>query len=433
MAASLGPGSFGAYVISQATCASDVMAVMLLQKQFGLTTDNGKMLRVVPLFETLTDLNNASDVCETLFTLPGYLEAIKGKQEIMVGYSDSAKDAGRLAACWAQYESQEKMVKVALKYGVELTFFHGKGGTVGRGGNPALYRAVLAHPPQTINGKFRVTEQGEMITQNFGSEGIAERTLDIYTAAVLAEKFVTHVDPKPHWRARMDALSESSCASYRTAITEEHFVKYFRAATPELELGSLNIGSRPAKRNPTGGIESLRAIPWQFAWTQTRLNLPAWLGVGEGLDDQGDCVVEGELREMYMQWPFFREMIDLIAMTLSKTDYSISTNYENQLCDPSNKELAAVGVEMRRRLIVTRNNVQKVTKSEDFSNGFALLKVSMKVRNPYVDPLNVLQAEIMKRLRQKDNNNLSKEDRMTLEDALVVSVNGIAQGMKNSG
>ena len=247
------PESLGAYVISQATSASDVLAVMLLQKQFGMTSENGKMMRVVPLFETLDDLQNASNILEQLFKISQFVGAVKGKMEVMVGYSDSAKDAGRLAACWAQYTSQEKMVKVASDYNIELTFFHGKGGTVGRGGNPALYRAVLSHPPKTINGRFRVTEQGEMIRQNFGSADIAERTLDIYTAAVLREQFVKHVEPTQSWRCQMDRISEVSCADYRQLVREEPlFVPYFRQATPELELSILNIGSRPAKRNPKG-------------------------------------------------------------------------------------------------------------------------------------------------------------------------------------
>lgn len=250
------PESLGAYVISQATSASDVLAVMLLQKQFGMTPENGKMMRVVPLFETLDDLQNASNILEQLFKISQFVGAVKGKMEVMVGYSDSAKDAGRLAACWAQYTSQEKMVKVASDYNIELTFFHGKGGTVGRGGNPALYRAVLSHPPKTINGRFRVTEQGEMIRQNFGSADIAERTLDIYTAAVLREQFVKHVEPTESWRCQMDRISEVSCADYRQLVREEPlFVPYFRQATPELELSILNIGSRPAKRNPKGKKE----------------------------------------------------------------------------------------------------------------------------------------------------------------------------------
>lgn len=284
VASELEPEALGAYVISQCQTASDILAVMLLQKQFGMTAKKGNMMRVVPLFETLDDLVNAPLRLETLFSIPVYTGAIKGKQEVMVGYSDSAKDAGRLAASWAQYNSQERMVEVAGKNGVELTFFHGKGGTVGRGGNPALYRAVLSHPPNTINGRFRVTEQGEMITQNYGNTQIAEHTLDIYTAAVMREAFTKHVEPVQKWRDQMERVSTVSCNDYRHLVREEpRFVPYFRQATPELELGSLNIGSRPAKRNPKGGIESLRAIPWTFAWTQTRTHLSAWLGVGAGL------------------------------------------------------------------------------------------------------------------------------------------------------
>ena len=243
-----------------------------------------------------------------VFSISPYMGNINGKQEIMVGYSDSAKDAGRIAACWAQYTAQEgrlqhghvkdefmlhpltfyrlplfaflAMAKVASKYGIELTFFHGKGGTVGRGGNPALYRAILSHPPNTINGRFRVTEQGEMIRQNFGTKEIGERSLDIYTAALLRESFAKRVEPKQEWRDMMDSISEASCAAYRHTVREEpRFVPYFRQATPELELGLLNIGSRPAKRNPKGGVESLRAIPWTFAWAQSRMHLSAWLGV----------------------------------------------------------------------------------------------------------------------------------------------------------
>lgn len=281
----LNPNSLGAYVISQAQTASDVLAVMLLQKQVGMTSDRGNMMRVAPLFETLNDLQNAAGVLDTLFKIPAYTGAIRGKQEVMVGYSDSAKDAGRLAASWALYNNQEEMAEVARKHGIELTFFHGKGGTVGRGGNPALYRGILSHPPGTINGRFRVTEQGEMITQNYGNPNIAQHTLDIYTAAVCREAFTKHVVPSKAWREQMDKVSVNSCADYRKLVREEpRFVPYFRQATPELELGSLNIGSRPSKRNPKGGIESLRAIPWTFAWTQTRTHLSAWLGVGAGLN-----------------------------------------------------------------------------------------------------------------------------------------------------
>mmetsp|Transcript_20057 Transcript_20057/g.29758 ORF Transcript_20057/g.29758 Transcript_20057/m.29758 type:complete len:1000 (+) Transcript_20057:186-3185(+) len=434
---SLRPESLGAYVISQAQTASDVLAVMLLQRQFGMTPENGNMMRVVPLFETLTDLENAPEKLETLFSIPSYTGAVKSKQEVMVGYSDSAKDAGRFAACWAQYNSQEEMASVAKKYGVEITFFHGKGGTVGRGGNPALYRAIQSHPPNTINGRFRVTEQGEMITKNFGSVDVAERTLDIYSSAVLRESFLKHVEPKAEWRKQMRRISKLSCDDYRFLVREEpRFVPYFRQATPELELGSLNIGSRPAKRNPKGGIESLRAIPWTFAWTQTRTHLSAWLGVGAGL--KVDDPVELELlRTMYKDWPWFRETIDLIGMILSKTDFSIAQNYDEQLVDKT-EELIALGNEVRDKLVQTRQAVLAVTQSNKVSGSHvALVSSSTTIRHPYVDPINVFQAELLKRLRALEKeDNMSTEklaEKEVLKNALAVSIKGVAAGMRNSG
>lgn len=435
MASKLQPWTLGAYVISQAQTASDVLAVMLLQKQHGMTTGNQNMMRIVPLFETLNDLTNAPDVLNTLFSIPLYVGAVKSKQEVMVGYSDSAKDAGRLAASWAQYQSQELMVKVAQNHGIELTFFHGKGGTVGRGGNPSVYRAIMSHPPNTINGRFRVTEQGEMIQQNFGAPSVAERTLDIYTAAVCRESFAKHVQPPQEWRDQMQHISDVSCAEYRYLVREEpRFVPYFRQATPELELGSLNIGSRPAKRNPKGGIESLRAIPWTFAWTQTRTHLSAWLGVGSGLKakDESELAI---LRQMYNEWPWFRETIDLIAMILSKTDFSISKNYDIQLVDA---EGATLGEEVRQKLVETRRAVCAVTETTDVAGvHVALMRASSTIRHPYVDPINVIQAELLKRNRAMEmRDNLSPEEleeKEILKDALIISINGVAQGMRNSG
>lgn len=263
------PESLGTYVISQATSASDVLAVLLLQMDAGVK----KPLGVAPLFETLGDLEGAEDTMRTLYSLPAYMGVINGKQQIMIGYSDSAKDAGRLAASWAQYETQEKLAKLAKDFGVDVTFFHGKGGTVGRGGNPQTFLAIMAHAPETINGYFRVTEQGEMINQNFGFNDRAERTLDIYTAAVLAEKLTKRDSPSQEYRDMMQKISDISCEAYRKVVRgDERFVPYFRSATPEVELANLNIGSRPAKRKATGGVESLRAIPWNFSWTQTRVS-----------------------------------------------------------------------------------------------------------------------------------------------------------------
>ena len=414
--------SLGAYVISQATSASDVLAVLLLQRDAGVQ----KPLRVVPLFETLEDLKGATSTMETLFSLPGYMGSISGKQEVMIGYSDSAKDAGRLAASWAQYETQEQLAKVAKKYNVELTFFHGKGGTVARGGNPATFKAILAHAPDTINGRFRVTEQGEMITRNFGHADRAERTLDIYTAALLAEKLTPRPSPTPQWREMMGTLSDISCAAYRRIVREDvRFVPYFRSATPELELANLNIGSRPSKRKPGGGVESLRAIPWIFAWTQTRLNLPVWLGVGEALSE----VLAGKegtvLRDMYRDFGSFKTTIDLVEMVLAKSEPSIAKHYDKVLVsDPKAQEL---GEEVRTMHMATERAVLDLTEHETLTDANHLLRRALLVRNPYVDCLNVLQAETLKRIRVEGG------EEGELKDALMTTITGIANGMGNTG
>ena len=421
------PGSLGAYVISQCQQASDVLAVALLQLDAGVL----QPLRVVPLFETLDDLERSAATVEALFSMPEYMNHIQGKQEVMVGYSDSAKDAGRLAASWAQYKCQEEMVKIGENHKVELTFFHGKGGTVGRGGNPALYHAILAHPPNTINGRFRITEQGEMITQNFGQAGIAERTLDLFTAGVLAEKFEERMEPKDEWRDAMERLADVSCENYRHIVrSDPRFVPYFRASTPELELSGLNVGSRPAKRNPTGGVESLRAIPWVFAWTQTRLNLPAWLGVGEALNVE---MTKDELllKDMYKNWTWFHTLVDLLEMILAKSDKRIAKNYDVQLLtDANDKEL---GNELRLKLQEATDAVLSVSGNKQLQQHNPVLLRSLYVRNPYVDVLNIIQAELLKRIRSVEDNEINQKEIDELSDALLITINGVAAGMRNSG
>ena len=386
---------------------------------------------MVPLFETLDDLERSAATVEALFSMPAYMNHIQGKQEVMVGYSDSAKDAGRLAASWAQYKCQEEMVKIGENHKVELTFFHGKGGTVGRGGNPALYHAILAHPPNTINGRFRITEQGEMITQNFGQAGIAERTLDLFTAGVLAEKFEERMEPKDEWRDAMERLADVSCENYRHIVrSDPRFVPYFRASTPELELSGLNVGSRPAKRNPTGGVESLRAIPWVFAWTQTRLNLPAWLGVGEALNVE---MTKDELllKDMYKNWTWFHTLVDLLEMILAKSDKRIAKNYDVQLLtDANDKEL---GNELRLKLQEATDAVLSVSGNKQLQQHNPVLLRSLYVRNPYVDVLNIIQAELLKRIRSVEDNEINQKEIDELSDALLITINGVAAGMRNSG
>ncbi|KAG5177202.1 phosphoenolpyruvate carboxylase [Tribonema minus] len=423
--ARLGKDALGAYVISMCKSPSDVLAVKLLLQEFNV----GWNMRVVPLFETLTDLEASATTMETLYSLPWYRGNINGHQEVMIGYSDSAKDAGRLAAAWAQFEAQERLASLAKAYNVQLTFFHGKGGTVSRGGNPALYQAITAQPPGTIQGRFRVTEQGEMITQNFGNAGIAERTLDIYTAGVLSDAFSKTQPPPQAWRDTMATLSDVSCTKYRNIVRHDpKFVGYFRASTPELELGALNIGSRPAKRRPTGGVETLRAIPWVFAWTQTRLNLPAWLGVGDALSAVAKKD-KATLQEMYAQWPFFRTNIDLFEMILAKASPSIAAIYDDQLVHtPDEKKL---GEELRRDMAATVDAVLAVSGNTTLIEKNIMLQWQLLLRNPYVDPLNIMQAALLRKLRTEDYAN--DEEKHLLEDALVLTINGISAGMRNTG
>lgn len=347
----------------------------------------------------------------------------------MIGYSDSAKDAGRLAASWAQYETQVELSRVAKKHAVDLTYFHGKGGTVGRGGNPNTFKAIVAHAPGTINGQFRVTEQGEMINQNFGFSDRAERTLDLYAAAVLAEQHTDRSLPSEEWKGVMDKLSAISCDAYRRIVREdERFVPYFRAATPELELSNLNIGSRPAKRKASGGVESLRAIPWIFAWTQTRLNLPTWLGVGEAINEVLASEDKETLRTMYNEWGTFRTTIDLVEMILSKSDSGIARHYEDVLVTDS--DALALGSEIRKIHDATERAILDLTGHEIMAQDDHLLQRLMAVRNPYVDCLNVLQAETLKRLRESGEGG---EEEEVLKDALLTTITGVANGMGNTG
>ncbi|MFL6246666.1 MAG: phosphoenolpyruvate carboxylase [Thermoanaerobaculia bacterium] len=406
--------SLGAYVITMARSASDVLAVALLQKEARIKDP----LRVVPLFETLADLRGAGATMAKLLSLDVYRAAIGGRQEVMIGYSDSSKDAGRFAAAWELFQAQEQIVTACRDAGVELTLFHGRGGSVGRGGGPT-YLAIRSQPPGSVQGRLRVTVQGEMIQAEFGLIGIALRTLEVYTTATLDATLAPSPAPREEWRAAMQRMAEASARGYRRVVYETpQFVDYFRAATPEVELGAINIGSRPARRGAKKGVESLRAIPWQFAWTQNRLLLPSWLGVDDALE-AGD---EAMLVVMMEQWPFFRSTIELIEMVLAKAEAKIAAYYDRLLVPD---ELCEIGATLRARLMTTIELVKRVTGHERLLETNHALRRSIDVRNPYVDPINVVQAEILRRLRQ------SPDD--ALREAFVVTVNGIAAGMRNTG
>ena len=417
--ARIDPESLGAYVITMASNASDVLAVELLQKEAGVAVP----LRVVPLFETVEDLRRAADVLEELFAIPWYRQRIHGRQEVMIGYSDSSKDGGRLAAAWELYGAQEKIVDVCHRHGIELTLFHGRGGSVGRGGGPT-YLAIESQPPGSVEGRLRVTVQGEMIQANFGLPDIALRTLEIYTTAVLDATLMKRPKAKNEWRELMQQLSEESRKAYRAIVYDTpEFIPYFRAATPEVELGHLNIGSRPARRGgASGGVESLRAIPWQFAWTQNRLLLPSWLGVEAALSWAKENGKAGDLREMYRDWHFFRSTVDLIEMVLAKAEERIAEEYEKRLVE---EELKPIGIDLRARLVAAKEAVLEISGHERLVETNRVLRRSIDVRNPYVDPINLVQIELLRRFRA------TQDER--LWPALAATINGIAAGMRNTG
>ncbi len=412
--------SLGSYVISMAGAASDVLAVQLLLKESGVQ----RPMRVVPLFETLADLDNAGPVIEQLLLLPGYRARLHGPQEVMIGYSDSAKDAGTTAAAWAQYRAQERLVDICREQQVELLLFHGRGGTVGRGGGPA-HAAILSQPPGSVAGRFRTTEQGEMIRFKFGLPDIAEQNLNLYLAAVLEATLLPPPPPEPAWRHLMDELAADGVSAYRAVVRENpQFVEYFRQSTPEQELGRLPLGSRPAKRR-AGGIESLRAIPWIFGWTQTRLMLPAWLGWEAALSKalaRGEGDLLGQMRE---QWPFFRTRIDMLEMVLAKADADIARLYDERLVQP---DLLPLGEHLRDLLSQACEVVLGLTgQSQLLAHSPDTLEF-IRLRNTYLDPLHLLQAELLARSRAQE----AAQD-SPLEQALLVSVAGIAAGLRNTG
>ena len=412
----------GAYVISMTSKVSDILAVLLLQKEAGVKNP----LRIVPLFETLSDLQNSSKIVDNLFKNRWYTNIFSNEQEIMIGYSDSSKDAGKFAASWAQYCAQEKLCSVANKHKIKLNFFHGRGGSVGRGGGP-VYAALLSQPPGTVMGMTRVTEQGEVIQQKYGSESMAEYSLGTYIGAVLEATLSPPSKPSKEWRALIDSMSIISSKAYRHYLLEdEDFLKYFDKVTPKNIIGKLYIGSRPSKRNASKDIKSLRAIPWVFAWTQIRMLLPAWLGTYEALNFASKGKNKKILDEMIKNWPFFYEMMDMLDMVLIKTDQRVIRYYEECLATP---ELKKIGNELRAKLTELIEINKKIIPNNIINQRKAFRK-SIKLRNTYAEILNLLQADIMKRLNKKNINAKSKK---ILMDAMIVTISGISASMKNTG
>ena len=411
----------GAYVISMTTSASDILSISFLQKEAKIK----EQLRVVPLFETLDDLINAKSIMDSLFSKAWYRKLIKNKQEVMIGYSDSSKDAGKICASWHQYKAQESIVKLAKKYGIQVVFFHGRGGSAGRGGGP-IQATLRSQPPSSVNGKIRITDQGEVIQQKYGYEPLAKYNLCSYIGAVTEATLNPPPVPKNNWRELIEKMSDISKSSYRKNINQSsEFIKYFKTVTPHVALGKLSIGSRPSKRKNIDNIKSLRAIPWVFAWTQIRLMLPAWLGSAEALRYANIKQFRKTLYDMEKNWPFFNSMLDMLDMVISKADPDISKIYEEYLAD---EKLKRVGQKLRFQFKVIKELNKKITPKEIIKLRKEF-RTSVFVRNIYSEVLNIIQPIVISKIKKNTNKNNKKY----LNDSLLTSIAGISAAMKNTG
>ena len=411
----------GAYVISMTSSASDILSVSFLQKEAKIKNK----LRVVPLFETLDDLINAKSIMENLFSHKWYRNLIKHKQEVMIGYSDSSKDAGKMCASWHQYKAQEEIVKLGKKYKIDITFFHGRGGSAGRGGGP-IQATLRSLPPYSVNGKIRITDQGEVIQQKYGYEPLAKYNLCSYIGAVSQASLNPPPQPKNSWRTLIEKMAEISKSSYRKNINQNSdFIKYFKTVTPHVSLSKLSIGSRPSKRKNVDNIQSLRAIPWVFAWTQIRLMLPAWLGSAEALRYANIKEFRKTLYDMERNWPFFNSMLDILDMVISKVDPDISKIYEEYLADD---KLKRVGKKLRFQFEVIKKLNKEITPNE-IIKARKQFRTSVVVRSIYSEVLNIIQPIVIKKIKTNKNN----LDKKYLNDALLTSIAGISAAMKNTG
>jgi phosphoenolpyruvate carboxylase len=445
----MGAAAASTYIVSMTTGPDDLLRVLLLARETGLVDLAAEppvsRLDVVPLFETLDDLERAPEVMRALFADPAYarqLRARGGAQEVMIGYSDSGKDAGMLASSWALYEGQEALAAACREAGVALRLFHGRGGSVGRGGGSPVARALAALPPGTAGAGVKITEQGEIISQQFGLAPIAERTLEVTLAGTLLQAFDDWRDGRDpaevaRWRAVMGELSARSLRVYRAMVHEGDGVfRLFLDATPGAALAAARFGSRPAYRPNAGGgaaqagIGGIRAIPWQFGWTQIRLLLPGWLGVGTALAEVGGTPNGiAELRGMAAAWPFFDDLLAKVEMVCAKADLDVARLYVEELGGD-----AALLAELEAEFHRTVEWVLRVRGGSALLDDTPVLRSAIALRNPYVDPLSVLQVALLKRTRAAggvgdDGTGADPVD----VGALAATLSGVAQGLRNTG
>ncbi len=434
-----GPELFGPYIVSMTHGPEDILAPLLLARWHGLSPgeDGDEGLTFAPLFETRDDLRAAPDIMAALFEHPGYashLARVGRRQTIMIGYSDSNKDAGYLAANWELYQAQEALATACHALDVTMTLFHGRGGTIARGGGPAN-RAILAQPPGSVGGRIRITEQGEVISDRYSHPAIAERHLEQVVHAVLIasapEHYRLQVHPLPAWTAAMDELAALSYRAYRQLIYETpELLVYWGHATPMDEISQMRIGSRPSRRAAAATFTSLRAIPWGFSWMQCRHVLPGWFGVGAALDAFGrDPGATALLQQMYREWPFFRNLLDNSQVSMAQADMGIARLYADLV--PDERVRALIYGQVAGAFEATRAAVLNVTDHRQLLDHDPVLQRAVRRRNPYIDPLNFIQVSLLRRLRALPDADSAEAEH--IRNTIFLTINGIASGLKNTG